>query len=120
MASLVPPPSSVISNGQQLLYRHVLLQVRSRATFGSRTKCLCWWQTDLGWYFIHAPESVRLASHIKRHRPRRFEPALEWSPKSSNRCLITRQRSIGRFPSIDYSGLTSQNTPRFSLTRKVN
>jgi len=35
---------------------------------GSKRLGLCWWQTDLGWYFIHAAESLRLASHMKRPR----------------------------------------------------
>jgi stearoyl-CoA desaturase (delta-9 desaturase) len=37
---------------------------------GSARLGLRWWQTDIGWYFIYALESVGLASDVKRPRTR--------------------------------------------------
>ncbi len=37
---------------------------------GSARLRLRWWQPDIGWYFIHALESVGLASNGKRPRAR--------------------------------------------------
>jgi len=37
---------------------------------GSARLGLRWWQTDIGWYFIYALETVGLASNVKRPRAR--------------------------------------------------